>query len=441
MTDILNLKYLRVCEITDSEDLYQITVQGVVESTVCPDCKSGLFGHGSKPQRFMDTPIHGKRVILNIDRKRYRCKECGKTSLETLPEIDAKRQATIRLVKHIEFHCLAKTFADISREVGVDSKTIRHIFDDYVARLKETVRFQTPRILGIDELKIVGHYRAMLTNVEALSLFDMLPTRNKADLTPYFKKIPNKERIEIVTMDMWRPYKQVVQEQLPGRLIVVDRFHVVRMANNAIEAVRKTIRKGLDTRTRIKLKDDRFVLLSRYSNLDSNQRGKLELWSKQFPLLGAAYVAKERFHDIYNQSNKRDAMRAAKDWQQSIDPSIAWAFHDLTVALSNWWDEIFSYYDFPITNGYTESINNLAKSMNRMGRGYSFEVIRARLLYDNDARKDNLTTIRKKPRRSEVDTSMMAKMTFASITEADEIIEYGPSISTLIKKLESGQFE
>jgi hypothetical protein len=36
---------------------------------------------------------------------------------------------------------------------------------------------------------------------------------------------------------------------------------------------------------------------------------------------------------------------------------------------------------------------------------------------------------------------MMAKMTFASITEADEIIEYGPSISTLIKKLESGQFE
>jgi transposase len=213
------------------------------------------------------------------------------------------------------------------------------------------------------------------------------------------------------------------------------------MANNAIEAVRKTIRKGLDTRTRIKLKDDRFVLLSRYSNLDSNQRGKLELWSKQFPLLGAAYVAKERFHDIYNQSNKRDAMRAAKDWQQSIDPSIAWAFHDLTVALSNWWDEIFSYYDFPITNGYTESINNLAKSMNRMGRGYSFEVIRARLLYDNDARKDNRTTIRKKPRRSEVDTSMMAKMTFASITEADEIIEYGPSISTLIKKLESGQFE
>lgn len=74
--------------------------------------------------------------------------------------------------------------------VGVDQKTVKNIFDDYVERLRNEVVYETPRILGIDELKIVGQYRTMITNVEKLSLFDMLPTRNKADLLVYFDRLP-----------------------------------------------------------------------------------------------------------------------------------------------------------------------------------------------------------------------------------------------------------
>lgn len=58
--------------------------------------------------------------------------------------MDGKRLATTRLVQHVERHCLRKTFAELSREVGVDDKTIRYIFDDYVAWLKETEVFETP---------------------------------------------------------------------------------------------------------------------------------------------------------------------------------------------------------------------------------------------------------------------------------------------------------
>src|SRR5690606_30136778 len=144
-----------------------------------------------------------------------------------LHAMDAKRLATTRLVQYVEKHCLKKTFADISREVGVDDKTIRHIFDDHAARLQQTVHFETPEILGIDELKIIGQYRAMITNVEKLTLFDMLPTRNKADLIAYFRKMPDKDKVKVLTMDLWNVYRQVAQEQFPGRMIVADRFHVV----------------------------------------------------------------------------------------------------------------------------------------------------------------------------------------------------------------------
>ncbi|WP_197513424.1 ISL3 family transposase [Acidihalobacter aeolianus] len=452
VADILNLPQLRAREIEENGDHYRIKAEGMVEPTACPLCASSLYRHGTQPQTYMDTPIHGKRVALDIQRRRFRCKNCGKTLFEPLPDIDDKRLATTRLVKYVETHCLRKTFAELSREVGIDDKTVRHIFDDYVARLKQDVVFETPEVLGIDELKIIGQYRAMITNVEKRALFDMLPTRNKADLIIYFKALPEKRRVKVLTMDLWSVYRQVAQDQFPGRMIVADRFHVVRMANDAIERVRKQIRKELSTRERLKLKNDRFILLSRHDNLSSSAQEKLSYWSMLHPHLGMAYAAKEAFHDIYNHPTKSDAMRAAKDWEASLNPNVAWAFREVKGALHSWWTEIFNYYDHPISNGYTESINNIAKGMNRMGRGYSFDVIRARLLFDDEARADTRTTVRKKVRKrvqppdtfgytmSDAMYQAPSQSRYKTVIE-ERRVEYGPYLPTLAHKLEAGDFD
>lgn len=451
MPDFLHLPNLRTLSAQDVGDRYLVEAEGGVVPTACPSCHNPLYRHGSQRQTYFDTPMHGKRVVIEMDRKRYRCKVCGKTLFEPLPAMDSKRLATTRMVQHIERHCLRKTFAELSREVGVDDKTIRHIFDDYVARLKDTVVFETPEVLGIDELKIIGQYRAMITNVEKLALFDMLPTRNKADLIAYFKTMPGKDKVKILTMDLWNVYRQVAQDQFPGRMVVADRFHVVRMANDSIEKVRKAIRKGLETKDRLKLKDDRFVLLAREKNLSDKERAKLEKWTEMFPALGAAYKAKEAFHDIYTHETKEDAQKAAQEWLQSVDKDVAWAFRETKGALQSWWTEIFNHYDFPTSNAYTESINNIAKGMNRMGRGYSFDVIRARLLFDDDARKDTRSTIRKKVRKVVERPTFglasgmgMSRMMTSTISYEDGyedvVVEYGPYLPTLARKLEAGEF-
>ncbi len=82
---------------------------------------------------------------------------------------DGKRQATARLVRYIRKESFTKTFAALAREVDLDEKTVRHVFDDFIEEFEAKVRFRTPRILGIDELKIIGQYRAMITNIERKS--------------------------------------------------------------------------------------------------------------------------------------------------------------------------------------------------------------------------------------------------------------------------------
>lgn len=443
-TDLLQLRSLRAVEVTDNDDHYLILVDGQGEPSQCPACGSAvLYRHGVQRQRYMDVPMHGKRVLLEIDRRRYRCQQCGKTLFSTLPEIDSKRLATSRLVRHIERYALSKTFAELARDVGVDEKTVRHVFDDYAARLKAEIRFETPRILGIDELMIIGNYRAMITNIEALSVFDILPTRNKVDLLAYFKTLPDKHKVEVVTMDMWSVYRQVIQSQLPGRMIVADRWHVVRMANDAVDKVRKGIRKTLDTRTRLRLKDDRHILFTRERALSDREKETLAEWSERFPDLVDAYRVKEAFHALYEQSSEAEAKEMALAWLDSIPEPIEAAFKETANALRSWWDEVFNHYRCRISNAYTESVNRLAKDMNRMGRGYSFEVIRARLVYDQVARKKTTQSIRQRAKPASAPPSM-GRMTWdhvAASEPAEKVIEYGPHIPTLCDLLEAGHFE
>ena len=362
--------------------------------------------------------------------------------------MDAKRNMTERLVKFIEQRCLKETFAALSREVGIDDKTIRHVFDDYVAAKKQEVHFSTPEVLGIDELKIVGENRCMLTNIEKLSVFDLLSSRKKSELMTYMGSLPDKNNVKVVVMDMWNPYKQVSQSIFPEIPIVADKFHVTRMANEALERVRKAIRKELDTRTRLKLKDERFVLLKRRDGLSASELSKLDEWGTLFPALLTAYESKERFFGLYDHSNREDAEAAAKEWEKQLNPDVLWAFKDVRTAMHNWWNEIFNYCGFPVTNAYTESVNRLAKDINRMGRGYSFEVVRARLLYEDKARDKTKTKLRKHVRkettgmaRTTTNTTIQSPPKFYETVVEERAVEYGPHIPTLCDLLESGHFD
>jgi hypothetical protein len=106
----------------------------------------------------------------------------------------------------------------------------------------------------------------------------------------------------------------------------------------------------------------------------------VEAWCNEFPELGAAYAAKERFAEVWSWHNEADARAGIRSWSDGLAPEIRPAFQPLLTALTNWEAEIFAYFRHPITNAFTECMNGLAKIDNRMGRGYSFEALRAKIL-------------------------------------------------------------
>ncbi|HAN6005948.1 TPA: transposase [Escherichia coli] len=85
-------------------------------------------------------------------------------------------------------------------------------------------------MLGIDELYLNKRYRCILTNIEERTLLDLLATRRQDVVTNYLMKMKDRQKVKIVSMDMWNPYRAAVKAVLPQARIVVDKGTVAKLA-------------------------------------------------------------------------------------------------------------------------------------------------------------------------------------------------------------------
>ncbi len=430
MLDLLNLPGVRPVDLQSSQGVITIVAE-VVETSLpaCPECGKPLYRHGHRKIAFADTPQQMQPVRLEIDRPRYRCDACRKTLTLDLPFLDERRRATRRLVDAIRERCLGTTFRGLAEQTGLAVNSIKNIAQDLIEELEKTVRYETPVIMGIDELNLAGGYRCIITNLATNSVFNMLEERTKAHMKPFFRDLPDREMVEWVCTDMWRPFKESYGPYLPNARLVIDKFHVVRMASDALEEERKKHQATLDRNERLKVKKSiRWLTLKRPRSLSPQEQEALKLVRTGIPLLAEAYDFKEAFYGIYDEPHKASAIRAFEAWENTLPDGRFPKFHALARTVHNNYEDIFAYWDAPtrLTNAYTEGLNGLVKVANRMGRGYSYEIIRAKTLYAKHARK-----VGSMPRPGE-------GITPVSTTAPQSQIEYGPHIPTLVELSDAG---
>jgi len=443
--NILNLPSYAISSIEEDDHDYHIWAEAARHPSTCQHCgHSEIVGFGRREQLIRDLPMHGKRVGIYVDTRRYRCRKCGKTFYERLPDVDAKRLMTARLVDWVGKQAVKRPFSHMADEVGLAENTVKNVFRDYINELERTVRFEVPRWMGIDEIHIIKKPRCIISNIEHNTAVEVLRDRTKKTVMGHFQTMQGREKVQYVAMDMWNPYREAVEALMPQATIVVDKFHVVRMANEALETVRKAQRAQLTTKERRGLMHDRFVLHKRRHDLTDKEYLKLSGWTANYPMLEAAYDAKEAFYGIWDMDTRSEAERAYAVWRDNLTPEVREAFHPLVRAMENWHPYIFAYFDHAITNAYTESLNNLIRVINRLGRGYSFEALRAKILFSEGIHKVKKPNFRRRhqPPPDIGFGEVMMKRTMSYMTdrtgEDEKEVNYGADLSTLVRLIEDG---
>jgi transposase len=287
----------------------------------------------------------------------------------------------------------------MSRETGIDESVIRFICNEEYRKTDHAIHPVAPEVLGIDELTLDGELRFIAIDVLTKQTLDIRKNCDTDTIETWLFLMRNKENVRVVTQDMRDQYRQIVKRKLPGAVIVVDRWHTQKKANDALDHVRsrhrkieaekekKRIqeeleRKGVKPKTR-KEKDPwrlRRVLQQSRKKHKPTTILLLDGLFKNNPLLSDAWHTKESFYDIWDAKNREEAERLFDEWRKCIPESVKVEFDSVAATIDYWHDEVFAYFDHRYTNALTEAINGLIKMVNRGGRGYTYKNIRAKAL-------------------------------------------------------------
>ena len=183
---------------------------------------------------------------------------------------------------------------------------------------------------------------------------------------------------------------------LPLARIVVDKFHLIRHINGALDKVRSRLQGGSRRGKRRDLFKSRYILLKGAERLADWEKTRLNQLFYHYPELKRAWMLKEGFRAWYGERDRSWAEERLSLLEERIANDSLPEFKELLHTFTNWREEILNYFDYRITNGFVEGKNNRIKTIKRMAYGYrNLDNFRLRILATNpgsDVRVSHLLT-------------------------------------------------
>lgn len=397
---LLGLEGFAVTAVTEREDELDLELELVAPAGVCRHCERASLEVKERPiVRVRDLPIAGRSTYLHWRKRRFRCQACGRTFTESHEELPSRQRVTLRLRARL-FRLAGEggAHAEIARGEATSRYQVGRAFALGAAGALACARERPPpRRLALDE----AHHRrghALATVVcdpDCRRVVEVIEGRSRRVVERYLRSLSPTERAAVVavSIDPYEAYRGAVRAALPKARIVCDPFHLVRGANDALDALRRerqreakgTRRKGARQAGRAGWKGELFRLRTRLlkarERLSERERQALcELFCVE-PVLAEAWGLKEAFRAIYRASDRAEAERRLERFLAAVERAAIPSFDAFAHGLRLWREELLAYFEEPLTNGYAEGVINKVKVIKRRAYGLpTFAGFRRRVL-------------------------------------------------------------
>jgi transposase len=368
----------------------------------CPQC--GVVSTSVRQYRTTrprDLPYGEEPLAVRWRKRQYRCREeaCARKAFtESTAEIPPRARLTGRLCRQAARQVASgRSVSAVAAELGLSWPVAhRHYAAHADALLTEP---DPPAVLGIDETRrgtpkwvqdpVTGRWvrtERFETNFTDLSgtgrLLGQVAGRTGAAVTGWLEDRGQdwKDQVAFVAIDPCAVYRSAITRALPHAVIVVDHFHLVRLANQAVTKVRQRVTRQVLGR-RGTSKDpawaNRRRLLRARERLTSEQFTRMweEILSQEATgELLATWIAKEELRYLLSLARTQPArsevsnrLFAFYDWCARADvPEVT----TLAKTIEAWWPQILAFIDTGITNARTEATNRLIKDAARIAFGF-----------------------------------------------------------------------
>ena len=340
---------------------------------------SGCGGKASKieevrEREVRDLPWRKYQAVVVVVDYRVRCPKCG-LKVESVPQLPSKAPFSKDFEDAVGLACESAAARQVARQLGLAPSTVRAIDLRYLERWARKRKKPVLRDLGVDEIYL-GKTQKFLTVASNLETGEPLwfgKDRKEETLDEFFRtelSVFQRKRIRVACVDMWEPFTASILKWVPECRIVFDKFHVLQHAGKAVDEVRRAEFFRKSGRMRGLVKGKRWLLLSRWVNLDSRKRQLLNDLFRLNRRMMKAYLLKESLDRLWTYRYEGAALRYLNQWidqlrWQRLDP-----FKKLAEMLLRHQEGLLNYCRVPVRFGVVEAINGNIKALLRRGRGY-----------------------------------------------------------------------
>jgi transposase len=259
----------------------------------------------------------------------------------------------------------------VAELLKVNPQRIWTIFHHWIKKAKDADDPSGITKLGVDETstKKGHHYVTLGVDLDESRVIHVTEGKGKATLASILqhieKKGAKKEQVEQISMDLSPSFIAGAAESFPKAQITFDRFHVVKLLNNAMNKVRIIERKEHEY-----LKGHKYTFLRNRANLSTKQETALTEMITLYPALGEAYRLKQLFNDLWTMPTKDAAESFLTLWCAEVEASKIPAFLAFAKTVRAHWSGIVHFVESRMTNGILEGINSKIQLAKRRARGY-----------------------------------------------------------------------
>jgi transposase len=270
--------------------------------------------------------------------------------------------------------------------LGLSWDTAQEIMRRAVQGGLERRQLERLKYLGMDEksFRRGQSYVTLLTDLEESRVLDVVEERTAEAASQLWDTLSEEQKqgVEAVAVDMWEPFIQTIQTQVPEADIVHDKFHVSKYLGEAVDTVRRQEHKELLAQGDETLKGTRQLWLYNPQNFSPEQAEEFSALKDLHLKVARAWAAKELFSKFWEYQEEGWARRFFKDWFGWVSRSRLKPVVDVAQMLKRHLDNLLTYLKHHITNAVTEGLNSKIQSLKSAARRFrSFRNYRIRILF------------------------------------------------------------
>lgn len=310
------------------------------------------------------------QAYLNARVPRVRCETCGVRKV-TVPWAREDSGFTLLFEALIMAMIPAMPVKAAERLVDEYDTRLWRVIHHYVEEARARVDTSGVTRVAVDETAARrGHdYISLFVDIDAARVIHVTEGKDAATVAAFADDLTahggDPDQIAEVCIDMSPAFIKGVAEHLPNAEVTFDKFHIVKIINDAVDEVRRVERK-----THAELKGTRYIWLRNPDTLSERQRTTLDALPTRTLKTARAYQIRLAFQDMYAEGSTETAVAYLKKW-------YFWATHsrlppmiDAAHTVKRHWDGILRWFDSKIANGVIEGINSLVQAAKAKARGY-----------------------------------------------------------------------